>query len=110
MTSRPSSSPFIGALLGLGLLVVAAPGTAPAGDPPPPGAILGTVVRDGDGHPVAYANVIVTGIGLGALTDELGGFVITGIPAGRQTVRVQALGGPPLLETLELATGDTLRR
>ena len=108
--SRPSSSPCIRALLGLGLVVAAATGTSWAGDPPPPGAILGTVVREADGAPVAYANVLVVGTTLGAITDELGGFAITGITAGRMTVRIQALGGPPLTEDIDLAPGDTLRR
>lgn len=110
MRSRPPSPPSAGVLLALGLLLAVAPGRARAGDPPPPATILGIVVRQGDGAPVAYANVSLTGTRLGALTDEQGGFVLTGIPAGRLTLRIQMLGGPPLIEDLDLAPGDTLRR
>jgi carboxypeptidase family protein len=109
MRSRPSW-PSARVLLWLALLFPAAPGDAGAGDPPPPGAVLGTILRDSDGAPVPYANVVETTIGLAATSDERGRFLLFPVPAGRVAIRIQALGGPPLVETFDLAPGDTVRR
>lgn len=98
------------ALVCLGLWLGAGPRAARADDPPPPGAILGTVLRDIDGAPVPFANVLETASRLGTTTDDQGRFLLVGLPAGRIALKIQALGGPPLFETLDLAPGDTLER
>ena len=92
------------------LLLAVGATPARAGDPPPPAAIVGTVVRAEDGGPLAYANVFESTRRFGAVTDERGAFRLVGLPPGRHTIRVQSLGSPPLEETLDLAPGDTLRR
>jgi hypothetical protein len=110
MRSRSSSPRCRLALVCLGLLLGAGPGASRADDPPPPGAILGTVLRDIDGAPVAFANVLETTRRIGTTTDDQGRFLLGGLPAGRVALKIQALGGPPLFETFDLAPGDTLRR
>ena len=55
------------------------------------GEITGTV-RDSTGKPLAYANVIVVGTSLGAMTDDAGRFRIRKIPAGAYTVKAVVLG------------------
>jgi outer membrane receptor for ferrienterochelin and colicins len=55
------------------------------------GRILGTVTSE-NGAPVYGAQVNVVGTRLGALTNHSGQFVITTVPAGRQTVRVTSVG------------------
>ncbi len=95
----------------LALLVLAgAAATARAEEPPPPGVLVGTVVRADDGSPVPYAHVTEERNRVGATTDERGRFLLAGLPPGRLELRIQALGGPPLLESVEIAPGDTLRR
>lgn len=110
MRSRPLSWPSARVLLWLALLFATVPRDADSGDPPPPGAVLGTVLRDSDGVPVPYVNVVETTIGLSTTSDEQGRFLLSPLPAGRVAIRIQALGGPPMVETLDLAPGDTLRR
>lgn len=83
---------------------------ARAGDPPPPGAVRGTVVRAADGAPLAYATVADTALRIGTICDERGRFLLGELPPGRVTLLVRSLGSPPLVETLDLAPGDTLSR
>ena len=109
MRSRPSSGPPAAAVVCLGLLLAAGPRVA-RGDGPPPAAVAGIVVRDTDGAPVPYATVADTARRAGAITDEQGRFLLVGLPPGRATIRVRVLGSPPLVETLDLAPGDTVRR
>jgi len=106
-SQRARAGPW--AVLWLALLLGAAPGTADAADPAP-GAVAGTVVRAGDGAAVPYANVSDTTRRFTAITDEHGRFLLAGLPPGRITLHVRSLGSPPLIETVELAPGDTLRR
>lgn len=110
MSSIPSSLRNSLALVCLGLLLCAGPPASRADDPPPSGAILGTVLRDTDGAPVPFANVLEITSRVGTTTDDKGRFLLVGLPAGRVELKIQALGGPPLFETLDLAPGDTLRR
>lgn len=98
------------ALVCLALLLGAVPRVATAGDPPPPGAIRGAVLRDIDGAPMAFASITETTTRTGTTADERGRFLLGGLPAGRIELRIQALGGPPLFESLDLAPGDTLTR
>ncbi len=56
------------------------------------GTISGTVVASEDGHPVSEAVVQVTGDGASAVTNAVGRFEISGVPAGAATLSVTAPG------------------
>jgi hypothetical protein len=60
------------------------------------GVLTGTVVDAGTGKPVPFANVVVLGARRGALSDEAGAFVITAIPPGSHTIRIQVIGCEPV--------------
>lgn len=55
------------------------------------GTVSGTVM-DKDGKPLAYANVIIDGTTLGAMSLADGKFTITGVPAGTYKVRAMMMG------------------
>ncbi len=55
------------------------------------GTVTGKVL-DKDGKPLAYANVIVVGTTLGAMSLSDGKFTIVGVPAGTYTVRAMMMG------------------
>jgi hypothetical protein len=44
------------------------------------------------------------------LSDEVGRFVLTGLPPGRFQVIVRAIGHPVAIDVIDLAAGDTLHR
>lgn len=77
---------------------------------PTPATVWGRLVRANDGTPVTFANILVVGTRIGTLSDETGAFRLSGLPAGRVVLRIQALGDPALLDTLDLAHGDSLER
>ena len=62
------------------------------------------------GVPVAFANVIILGTRVGAVTDEVGAFVLKGLPPGQIQIRLKAPGSLDYIEALSLTPGDTLRR
>lgn len=69
------------------------------------GSIRGTVT-DSDGNgPVASAQVVVVGTRLGTQTRPSGEYVIAGVPAGNQTVRVVRIGYSPVERTVAVAAG-----
>jgi outer membrane receptor protein involved in Fe transport len=70
------------------LLLVAASGVL-AQDP---GRISGVVVDAEDGKPLAFANVIVMGTGLGTFTKQNGRFTIDAVPAGTYSLQVMMMG------------------
>jgi outer membrane receptor protein involved in Fe transport len=55
------------------------------------GTISGTV-RDEEGKPLAYANVIIDGTTLGAMSLADGKFTIPGVPAGTYKIRAMMMG------------------
>jgi outer membrane receptor protein involved in Fe transport len=57
-----------------------------------PGRLAGTVVDAKDGKPLAFANVLVLGTGLGTFVKDNGGFAIENVPAGTYTVKVMMMG------------------
>ena len=66
----------------------------PAPAPAPSGAELGVLcgtVRDGEGHPVTRAQVMMADAGVVFLTDRSGRFCLT-VPVGERTLSVVALG------------------
>jgi hypothetical protein len=56
------------------------------------GTVSGTVLNGKDNTPLAYANVIVLGTNLGAMSLNDGKFTIKGVPAGRYTVKAMMMG------------------
>lgn len=59
------------------------------------GAIRGRVTSQGDGQPLAGAQVAIVGTTRAATTDNTGSFAIVGVPSARVTVRVTRLGYQP---------------
>ncbi len=77
--------------------------------PPPTGGtgrIAGKVVERGK-DPIAYANVVVLGTKLGAMTDENGSFVIVGVPVGTWQVQAQAIGYEKQVHSVQVNAGQT---
>lgn len=58
------------------------------------GTISGQV-KSADGKPLAYANVIIVGTNLGAMSLQDGKFTIPGVPAGTYTVKALMMGYKP---------------
>jgi Ca-activated chloride channel family protein len=56
------------------------------------GSIVGKVTSAKDGHPLAYANVIVMGTTLGAMSLENGSYNIKSVPAGKYAVKAMMMG------------------
>jgi len=56
------------------------------------GTISGVVQNSNDNSPLAYANVIILGTNLGAMSLNDGKFTIKGIPAGRYTIKAMMMG------------------
>ena len=72
------------------------------------GGISGTVTDRATGQPITAARVQVVGQqNLGANTDATGKYLIRGIPAGAQSVRVTRIGYRPEAQSITIAAGDT---
>jgi outer membrane receptor protein involved in Fe transport len=56
------------------------------------GRIAGTVVSQRDGKPLAFANVLIIGTGMGTFVKDNGGFAMESVPVGTYTVRVMMMG------------------
>lgn len=81
-------------------------------DPLEPGTIVGTVVgarAEGEAtQPIASAQVVVDGTGLGTLTDNEGRFQIANVPAGRQSVTVSSIGWRTTTQGVDVADAATV--
>ena len=64
------------------------------------GTIRGRVLDRESGQPVISAQVTVVGTGLGAVTNNEGNFVITGVSAGQVTVRAARIGYQPMTQSV----------
>ena len=62
------------------------------------GKVEGWITGSRCGAPIPYANVVIIGTSLGAMTDEDGHFEITRVPVGKYAVRVMSMTH----ETMEL--------
>jgi hypothetical protein len=67
-------------------------GSVPARSAAAQAELRGRVLADSTQIPIAGALVFVLGTSLGANTDSLGRFALTGVPAGFRTIVVQAIG------------------
>lgn len=73
------------------------------------GVIVGRVLGDSSGAPVAGADVSVPAIGRTVRTDAEGRFRIDGLPGGALAVQIRSVGFAPLRAQATLLEGDTLR-
>ena len=109
---RGLGRPLSGRFSALSPLLVALAAVAAAVSPAvaqETGVIAGRVVDDRNGEPLATAQVFISSIGLGALTDLEGRYRIPNVPAGRYELRFETLGyrGKNLTE-VEVAAGQTI--
>lgn len=72
------------------------------------GNIGGTVVDQGSGQPISGAQVHIPALGQGQLTNAQGRFLLVGVPAGQQTVRVQIIGYAAGEQTVSVTAGGTV--
>jgi len=71
------------------------------------GVVRGTVTESATGSGLSDVQVFAVGSRRGSVTNRAGRYVITGVPAGRVTVRTQKLGYAPAQTILTLAPSDT---
>jgi outer membrane cobalamin receptor len=76
----------IGGLLVAAMLLVPRPAAAQTG------SVSGRVLDATSGRPIAAAEVFVTGVGGGAVTEQNGSFSFEGIPAGPRQIVVRRIG------------------
>lgn len=73
------------------------------------GTLVGAVRTALNGAPVAGANIIVEGTNRIALTDHRGNYRLTGLPAGRYTVRAERIGVASAAQSITIVPGTTVR-
>jgi outer membrane receptor protein involved in Fe transport len=72
------------------------------------GRLSGNVVDSNDGKPLAYANVLVLGTGLGTFVRENGRFAIEAVPVGTYSVKVMMMGyGAQMVENVVVRPNET---
>nr|MBA4157394.1 TonB-dependent receptor [Gemmatimonadota bacterium] len=72
------------------------------------GRIMGTVAGQ-DGSALHGVEVSVVGTRLGTLTNAGGQFVIAGVPAGTQQLRVSYIGFRDIVELIDVRAGDVVQ-
>jgi TonB-linked SusC/RagA family outer membrane protein len=73
-----------------------------------PGAIRGRVTDAMSGQPIGGVQITVTGTQRGTSSDQNGGFLIPGVPAGQRELRFQHLGYQSVTRTVTLGAGQTV--
>jgi TonB-dependent starch-binding outer membrane protein SusC len=71
------------------------------------GTVMGTVTEAGTGRPIAGANVRVATATTGTVTASDGRFLLTGVAAGIQSIRVSMIGYRPAEQAVTVTTGQT---
>lgn len=71
------------------------------------GSVAGAVANRETGRPLAGANVLVVGTGIGAVTDPDGRFMLTGIVPGTHELRASFIGFESAADRVEVAAGET---
>ena len=71
------------------------------------GTITGQVVRTGTNQGIAAAQVTITGLSIGTLTQADGRFVMQNVPAGTHTLQVTRLGYTSASQEVAVQTGET---
>ncbi|HET7550815.1 MAG TPA: carboxypeptidase regulatory-like domain-containing protein [Gemmatimonadaceae bacterium] len=72
-------------------------------------ARLAGAVTTADGAPIAGVRVGIDGVERIAVTDSLGHFLLSDLPAGSQTVEFRRVGFAPLRQSTELRRGEVTR-
>jgi TonB-dependent starch-binding outer membrane protein SusC len=72
------------------------------------GVVRGQVIEAATQRPLEGALITVVGAGVSTLTNEQGNYLLTGVPAGERTVRVQLIGYGQLERRLDVAAGQTV--
>jgi Ca-activated chloride channel family protein len=106
-TDRWLRSRRVPGLVAVLCLSLAATAAAPVRHVVATGRVAGHV-RDGQGAPVAYAQVIVAGSALSALTDAAGAYLLPAVPAGPVTLRATRVGYRPAELGGTVRAGSTL--
>jgi hypothetical protein len=73
------------------------------------GSLAGTIVDDLSGLPLASAVVSLPKLGVDAVTNQDGQFLLEGLPRGSQEVKFEAPGYVGVVEQLEIAESDFLQ-
>jgi TonB-dependent starch-binding outer membrane protein SusC len=80
--------------------------TAPARAQAPTGTIRGRVIDNATQQPLAGVNVSVGS--RGAVTQANGGYVISGVPAGTDSLRARTIGYTPVARSVTIGAGQTV--
>ncbi len=72
------------------------------------GSIRGKVVEENTLKPLSGVQVTVPGTGRGALTDEAGAYVVSGVPAGAHAVEAEMLGYADRTKSATVSPGQAV--
>lgn len=71
------------------------------------GRIVGTVTEAATGGPIAGAQIVVDGTGIGAVSGQRGTYSIANVPTGSRTLVISMLGFETLRQPVDVAAGET---
>jgi TonB-linked SusC/RagA family outer membrane protein len=71
------------------------------------GSVRGTVMEASTQRPLVGAQVSIAGTQRGGLTDSNGNFLVTGVPVGQVTVRVESIGYRSVEQQTNVGDGQT---
>ncbi|HEY0971057.1 MAG TPA: TonB-dependent receptor [Gemmatimonadales bacterium] len=94
-----------GALLAAAMLAASGAGASAAAQQS--GTVRGTVSDSSTGRPLSGVQVVVVGSSLGAVTDDAGVYVVSGVPAGQARLSARRLGYGAGDRTVAVAAGRT---
>jgi len=104
---RAPAASRLAPLAALAGFLLAASAAAPLRAQGATGTVRGTVTDSATGRPVAGVQMTVSGAPARAVTSETGAYQLTGVPAGRVTVRAQRLGYAAATRAVDVAAGGT---
>lgn len=96
----------LGALLGLLLLLPSPVQAQPAGRR---GAVVGQVLDAATGQPVEWTQLLLEEANRSTAAREEGRFELVNVPAGTYTLKTYRVGYEPMIRTVRVPAGDTLR-
>ncbi len=99
--------PRVASLIGLAGLLMAMPAAHALKAQGATGTVRGVVTDSSTGRPVAGVQMTVAGAAARAATSETGAYQLTGVPAGRVTVRAQRLGYGAVQRTVDVTAGGS---
>ena len=95
---------------GFALLLAGLAGSAPARAAAPTGTLSGVVSNSATGNLLEGARVEAPALGLAALTDQTGRYVLNGLPAGTHEITVTYIGLDRARTTVEVPAGARAAR